>query len=117
MREQKETDGIVGATRFNMANIAYLAGSITNNKKYLYDFADAEFVFKHMGYLVLSPIHIPYGLEWEDYMRIDEVLLDIADTVVFLDGWKRSKGAKMEHEWAKEKNKNIIYYKRREIIV
>lgn len=97
--------------------IAYLAGSISNNKKYLYDFADAETVFKHLGYTVLSPTHTPLGLTWEDYMRIDEVLLDIADTVVFLDNWKRSKGAKIEHEWATKKHKKIIYYKRRERII
>lgn len=100
-----------------MKMVAYIAGSITNNNKYLYDFADAEMVFSEKGYIVLSPTHTPDGLKWEDYMRIDEVLLDLADTVVFLDGWKRSKGAKIEHEWATEKHKNIIYYKRRELIV
>lgn len=97
--------------------IAYLAGAITNNEQYIYDFADCETVFKYKGYIVLSPTHTPDGLNWNDYMRIDEVLLDLADTVVFLENWKHSKGAKIEHEWAKAKHKNIIYYKRRELIL
>lgn len=97
--------------------VAYIAGSITNNKKYLYDFAEAEMVFKYLGYTVLSPTHISYGLEWDDYMKIDKVMLDLADTVVFLDGWKHSKGAKIEHELAESLNKKIVYYKRRERII
>lgn len=103
--------------RERIVMVAYIAGSITNNKSYIYDFADAEMVFKHLGYIVLSPTHTPFGLKWEDYMKIDEVLLDTADTVVFLEGWKRSKGAKIEHAWAEEKNKNIIYYKRAKVII
>lgn len=97
--------------------IAYIAGAISDNPNYEYDFADCEMVLKHMGRTVLSPTHTPFGLSWEDYMKIDKVLLEIADEVFFLDGWKKSKGAKIEHEWAKQSNKKIYYYNREKLIV
>lgn len=97
--------------------VAYIAGKISGKKNYIYDFVDAEQVFRHLGYVVLSPIKIPLGLEWDQYMRIDIAMIKEVDTVVFLKGWEKSKGATIEHEYAEENGKTIIEYDRRKLIV
>ena len=98
--------------------IVYLAGAITSNPQYQYDFSDAEMVFSHLGNVVLNPACLPLGLrKWEDYMEISQSMLEVADTCVFLQGWKRSKGAKREHELAEKLGKKIVYYNRSELVV
>lgn len=100
-------------------SVAYIAGSISDNiDRYQYDFADAEQVLMHLGYVVLSPAWLPAGLHgYEDYMEISKQMMKAADDVFFLEGWKKSKGAKREHEWAKRRKKNIHYYFRDKVIV
>ena len=98
--------------------VAYIAGSITNNKKYLYDFAEAEMTLSFLHYTVLSPAWLPKGLnDYEDYMRIDEEMLKASDVVFFLDGWKKSNGAKREYELAQRYGKKIMFYNRRQRII
>lgn len=99
--------------------VVYLAGSISKRlDTYQYDFSDAETVFRGMGHIVLSPAWMPVGLKsWEDYMKISCAMLEASDAVVFLEGWKESKGAKLEHKRAKELKKKIIYYDKNKVIV
>lgn len=93
--------------------VCYIAGAITNNPTYQYDFCDAEMVLKERGMIVLSPAWMPIGLhEYEDYMKIGKAMLEASDAVVFLEGWEKSNGAKIEHKLAKELGKKISYYKK-----
>lgn len=99
--------------------VAYIAGKISDNlDTYQYDFSDAEQVLTHCGYTVLSPAWLPVGLHsYDDYMNISKEMLKAADDVFFLEGWKESKGARQEHEWAKRWKKNIFYYNKDAVIV
>ena len=99
--------------------VAYIAGQISDNiDRYQYDFADAEQVLEHLGYVVLSPAWLPVGLhKYEDYMEIGKKMLKAADVVFFLEGWEKSKGARKEHELAKSQKKVIHYYNKDTLIV
>lgn len=52
-------------------------------------------------------IVLPQTCGHEDYMRIDFMLLDLADTIYMLKGWENSKGACMEYGYAIAKDKEI----------
>lgn len=99
--------------------VAYIAGKISNNlDTYQYDFCDCQMVLEKIGYTVLSPACLPVGLHnYDDYMNISKQMLKAADDVFFLEGWKESKGARQEHEWAKKWKKNIFYYSKDMVIV
>lgn len=99
--------------------VAYIAGKISDNlDKYQYAFAECQMVLEQLGYTVLSPAWLPVGLHrYEDYMNISKQMLKAADDVFFLEGWKESKGARQEHEWAEKWHKNIFYYKKDLVIV
>ncbi len=47
------------------------------------------------GHDVLNPAELcPPGISWEQAMAIDLAALDIADGVITLPGWKRSRGGR-----------------------
>ena len=90
---------------------AYIAGPITKRlNTYQYAFADAEMVLNYLGYKVLNPAWLPKGLKDEDYQRIDDAMLESADTVILLPGWERSKGARREVRLAEQLGKKLIEY-------
>ena len=76
----------------------YIAGKITGDKQYKAKFGAAAKALKAAGHVVLNPATLPAGLTDADYMRIGMAMLDTADQVVFLPGYKESKGAMVE--WA-----------------
>ena len=90
--------------------VAYISGAITHDPHYKEKFADAEMVLDHLGYSVISPCILPDGLHYDEYMRIDLLLVEIADTLIMLPDWKKSPGAKIEHYHAGEEKKRIILY-------
>jgi len=83
----------------------YLSGPMTGYVGYNYDtFHKAAEYLRNKGYTVFNPAEIFSGntsLPREDYMREDiRALLD-CETVMMLDGWQDSDGAKLEYEIAK----------------
>lgn len=48
-------------------------------------------------------------LKWEDYMDGDKELIKRSDIVYMMKGWEHSKGAVLEHEWAEQFSKIIMY--------
>ena len=88
----------------------YVAGKITGNPRYREQFANAQMVLEHMGYVVLNPATLPSGMEYEQYMMIGMAMVGSADMVVMLPDWRRSKGAKMERRRAIESGKPIEDY-------
>lgn len=71
----------------------------------------AKAVLKKKGHTPVSPLDIsdnPYASYAEHMGRDISALLE-CDAVVFLDGWRESKGCTLEHAAAKIYNKLITY--------
>ena len=91
--------------------VAYISGAITHDPNYKQKFANAQTVLEYLGYVVLNPTSTPLGLHYDDYMRIDLLLVEIADTIVMLPDWLRSDGATLEHDHAVKLGKRVIQYR------
>lgn len=65
------------------------------------------------GYEVVSPVECSEHLEgtgasWADYLRADLPELVTCDVIVLLDGWHKSKGARLEHHVALELGMEVL---------
>lgn len=92
--------------------IIYLSGGITNNPNYKSDFASAEKFLTDMGCIVINPANleeIAEGLSYEQYLHICYRLIDIANAIFMVSGWKKSKGATAELHYAKSLGKKVMY--------
>ena len=88
----------------------YIAGKITNNHNYKFEFCEAELHLRQLGYnKVMNPAVLPAGFTHSEYMHICYAMIDVCHAVYFLDNWKDSVGAKLEHEYAKKHKKIIMY--------
>lgn len=67
--------------------IAYIAGPVTGEPAHVEAFKEAEEDLTALGFVALSPIHLPEGLPDKQYARICLTMLDSADVIVLLDGW------------------------------
>ena len=91
--------------------VAYISGAITHDPNYKQKFANAQTVLEYLGYVVLNPTSTPLGLTYDEYMRIDLLSVEIADTLVMLPDWMRSDGATVEHDHAVKLGKRVIAYR------
>ena len=90
---------------------AFISGPITNRiDTYQHAFADAQMVLEFLGYKVLNPSWLPKGLKIEDYVKIDNAMLECSDVIVLLPGWENSEGSRKEVELAKSLGIQIIAY-------
>lgn len=87
----------------------YIAGKINGLPNYKEVFKKAEDKFTKEGHLVMNPAILGEGFPYEAYMPICLTMLEACNTVCMFKNWKDSKGAKLEHEYAKLQGKNIIY--------
>ena len=75
----------------------YISGQMTEkpdlNRK---AFKDAEQHLKSLGYTVINPHNCPVD-SYEVCMKRDILLLLQCDAIYLLDGWSKSKGAKVEY--------------------
>ena len=73
----------------------------------------AEYVVKHHKLMMYKPVNpCELGLEGLPYWsQITVCIWNLmrCSTVYFLEDWKESRGAKIEHRWAKFLRKRIIY--------
>ena len=91
--------------------ILYLSGPISNDMDgYKQKFDAAEnYMTIWKGHVVLNPAVHPIGLKYNDYMRIDQAMIDAADGIVMLKEWQESNGAKKELEYALDRHKKVFF--------
>lgn len=79
--------------------VIYIAGPVTGVEKYWEPFEKAQDEIEAAGFIALSPTWQPKGMSNAQYMRICLAMIDSADGVLFLDGWRNSHGACLEAEY------------------
>lgn len=100
-------------------NKIYISGKITGTKDYMrrFRFADAR-LMENYGCDIINPeavnANLPESTTYQEYMKISLCMLSMCDTIYMLKGWKASKGARLEHSYAKAHNYSIIYEKESE---
>ena len=87
----------------------YIAGKITGLKDYKDHFNKAEAELTKKGYKCMNPSILPEGFPWEIYMPICYAMIDACNAIYMLKNWIDSKGAKLEFDYEKSKNKEIIF--------
>jgi hypothetical protein len=91
----------------------YIAGKITGEQKAEVEekFRSASCKLKSEGHLPFTPNVLPDFPEvaHSDYMHICFAMIDICDAVYMLKDWQKSKGARMELQYAAEWKKKIFY--------
>ena len=90
----------------------YISGAITGTTDYKERFAAAEEKLKAAGYEVVNPAKVTEvlpPLSWETYMGICVPLLAICDAIYMLNGWRDSRGAKIEHRLMQGSGHKILY--------
>ena len=91
--------------------ILYLSGAISSDMdgyKRKFDAAES-YLSTWKGHVVLNPAVHPLGLKYEDYMKIDQAMIDAADGIVMLKEWQESNGAKRELDYAIGMHKKVFF--------
>lgn len=91
----------------------YLAGPITGVPDYKERFAEAERDFSE-HYDVINPARILEGVDDRDCLPLCLRLIDRADSVVLLPGWRSSMGAVTEALYAIRQGKSVTAYERKD---
>lgn len=89
----------------------YISGKITGLPNYRDIFAQAERDLLAAGLQPINPaeLELQEGATWADYMRADIKVLCDCDAIYMLDNWRRSRGARAEHNLAKALGMQIIH--------
>lgn len=90
---------------------AYISGPVTGNENYMQQFEEAEQKIRSCGFDVINPAKVLKPLEdvltYDQCMALCMELLDCADCIVMLDGWKDSRGANREYGFADGRGMDI----------
>lgn len=96
-----------------MGNKIYIAGKITglSEHRYKYLFETAEQGLLLLKYEVVNPVKLPdnHDKSWKAYMKVCLPALRKCDYAFMLNNWEDSRGAKIEHWYAKRYGIKIIY--------
>lgn len=98
----------------------YISGPITgrSEEEARRAFFDAEMKLIKQGHEVINPTDISgWGLPWDDYMVISEIVLRRGgiEAVYVLEGYHKSKGSLIEIGWAKVLKIPVIYQELEEV--
>ena len=82
----------------------YISGPISSDPYHEEKFKRAEKILRGMGHEPINPAAV--GKAWQcvtykEYLDNDLRLLEECDGIFMLRGWQRSKGARLEHNYAK----------------
>ena len=97
----------------------YISGKMTGLPKWYIPirFRHAEKKLRAAGMIPVNPagLIVPedWGLDYEDYMSIDHILLSKCDAIYLLSNWEGSSGANREKKWAEEMSLEIMYEENR----
>lgn len=90
--------------------IVYIAGPMTGYKDYNRPaFFKAQEELEAEGHTVLNPAALPAALPDSAYLPICLAMIQAADSVYMLRGWRDSKGAAVEHAFASRQGKLAAY--------
>lgn len=94
-----------------MGKKVYISGGITDVPQAEERFLAAEKMLVHLGCRTVNPMSLPHDHDktWQNYMKEDLSALLYCDAVYMLDGWKDSKGARLEHGVAAELGLEVFY--------
>lgn len=91
----------------------YIAGKIggLTERQYKPKFANAEHGFLLLKCHVVNPVKLPHNHErtWKAYMKEDINELKTCSHIFMLNDWEDSRGARIEHWFAKRYGITIIY--------
>ena len=96
--------------------IIFISGPITGHSDYKEKFKAAEDQLRAAGYDFISPraladlVSDPELLSHDAYMELAFSLLQKADALLQLPGWRESPGACMEYGYARAMDKLILDY-------
>lgn len=88
----------------------FISGPITDTPFYWRAFEEAREFYEAKGYAVMNPSELPVGMTNADYARVCLSMIDSADEVVFLPGWRDSIGARLEHDYCYYIRKPVRLY-------
>lgn len=87
----------------------FIAGAITNNPDYKDQFRTAATSLSRLGFIPLNPTLLPENLPYDDYFPVTFAMIDICDMVYVIPNSTESEGVKKELEYAKQKDKTILF--------
>lgn len=88
----------------------YLSGPITGVEGYMENFERFESLLQSRGYKVVNPAKFVFdpSISYDEIMEHDIAELAKCDAIYLMPGWRNSKVAVMEMNFAREKNIHIL---------
>ena len=94
----------------------YISGPITGTDDYMERFAEAEKALTLCGYDPINPAKVnaqlPESTTWSEYMSMSITMLNMADAIYLMNGWRQSHGAQLEYYHALNMELEIMYEER-----
>ncbi len=83
--------------------VIYIAGPMTGYANFNKPaFNEAAKQLEKKGDVILNPAILPDGMTHDQYMVICLAMVDCANELYMLKGWRKSKGAKLEYQRARK---------------